>query len=61
MHRLSTRHPSRHARRPKATHILETSTAHGEIADEVPDQSDELADGGDDCQDERLELDAGLA
>jgi hypothetical protein len=52
----STGYPGRNTVRTKATHVLEAGTAHGEVADEVPDQGDELADGRDEGEEKGLEL-----
>lgn len=52
----STRNPSRNTVRAKAAHVLQASAAHWEVANKVPDQSDELADGGDEGEEEILAL-----
>lgn len=49
-------HPGSNARRSKATHVLQTGASHREIADKVPDQGGELEDGGDEGEEEVLEL-----
>ena len=40
----STTNPSCNTRCSEATHVLQAGTAHGEIADEVPDEGSELED-----------------
>lgn len=52
-----TGHPRSDARSTEATHELQTSAAHGEITDEVPEQGGELEDGGDESEDEGFQLD----
>lgn len=52
----STIHPGSDTRSSKPTYVLQTGAAHGEIADEVPDQGNELEDGGDKSEEERLKL-----
>lgn len=50
------RHPGSHTRSSEATHILETGTSHGEVANKVPNESADLEDGGDGSEDETLQL-----
>ena len=52
----STTHPSGDTRGTKATHVLQPSAAHGEVAHEVPDQGGELEDGGNKGKEEILKL-----
>lgn len=52
----STTNPSCNTRCSETTHVLQASTAHGEIADEVPDQGSELEDRGDESKEEVLTL-----
>lgn len=52
----STINPRGNTRRSKTAHVLQAGAAHGEIADEVPDESSELEDGGDESEEEALKL-----
>jgi hypothetical protein len=52
----STIHPRGHTRCSETTHVLQAGAAHGEIADEVPDEGSELEDGGDESEEEALKL-----
>lgn len=51
-----TGHPVCYARGTEATNVLQSCATHGEIADEVPDQGGDLEDGGDEGEEEGLEL-----
>jgi hypothetical protein len=52
----STTNPRGNTRCAETTHVLQSGAAHGEIADEVPDEGSELKDGGDESEKETLEL-----
>ena len=52
----STTNPSCNTRCSETTHILQAGTAHGEIADEVPDEGSELEYRGDESEEEVLTL-----
>ena len=51
-----TAHPGGDSLDAKAAHELKTSTAHGEITDQVPEEWHELEDGSDQGQQTALEL-----
>jgi hypothetical protein len=42
----STRHPCRRTLGAKGGSEAETARAHGEVADQIPDQAQQLEDGG---------------
>ncbi len=49
-------HPSRDALGTEATHELQARAAHGEIADDIPEEGGELEDGRDEGEQSGLEL-----
>lgn len=51
-----TTDPSGDTRCSETTHVLQAGTAHGEIADEVPDEGRELKDREDQSEEEVLTL-----
>ncbi len=56
----SVAHPSRHSVGPEASRKAQACRAHGEVANEIPDQADDLDDGGDEGEDGAVELMCGV-
>lgn len=54
----STTNPRCNTRCSETTHVLQASTAHGEITDEVPDEGSELEHRGDESEEEVLTLES---
>ena len=54
------RHPSRDAIRAEAGREAQARPAHGEVADQIPEQGGELGDGGDEGEEGAVELFGGF-
>lgn len=52
----SIRHPSRNAIRAEAGREPKARPTHGEVTDQIPEQSGELGDGGDEGEEGAVEL-----